>query len=106
MSRYARKIDGNQPSVVKELRAAGYSVEITSALGNGFVDLVVGRQCEQCRGLNLLVELKDPAQPPSKRKLTDDETKFHAGWLGPKMVATTAEEIIMAMECCNYGGTS
>ena len=36
------KIDGNQTAVVQALRAAGMTVWITSAMGNGAPDLVCG----------------------------------------------------------------
>ena len=36
------KPDGNQAAIVSSLRAAGASVTVTSMVGGGFVDLVVG----------------------------------------------------------------
>ena len=44
-----------------------------AAVGNGCPDLVVG-----CAGINLLVEVKDPEQPPSARRFTPQQKKWHA----------------------------
>lgn len=107
MKRRAARVDANQTKVVEHLRKAGLSVAITSALGNGFPDLVVAakiltnviggtsdRVIKQYRINTVLVELKDPSQPPSKRRLSPDEKKFHESWKGQIIVATTAEEIL------------
>lgn len=100
------KVDGNQTKVVEALRKAGLSVAITSSLGNGFPDLVVsGLTIKNDKPSPLgkthtaiirtvLIELKAPSQPPSGRKLTDDEKKFHDSWKGEVYVCTTAEEIL------------
>ncbi len=76
--RRAARIDENQPALVKELRQAGYRVAVTSALGDGFPDLVVRHPNDQTA--LRLCEVKDPAKIPSKRKLTPDEQKFADIW--------------------------
>ena len=86
------RVDSNQRAIVEGLRKAGYSVWITSALGKGAPDLVVGKG-----GCNWLVELKDGSLPPSRRKLTIDETCWHLQWRGQVDVANTLEE---ALEIC------
>lgn len=93
-SKYGR-VDGNQKQVVQNLRKCGYSVLILSNVGKGCPDLLVG-----CNGLNVLVELKDPAQPPSKKVLTPDEVEFFDTWKGVAIVAESAEEIIKKIESC------
>lgn len=85
----AKKIDVNQPALVKQLRQCGFSVAVTSQLGDGYPDIVVGKH-----GKNLLVEIKDPSQPPSKRKLTPDEEKFHSNWQGKVIVAMDVQDVI------------
>lgn len=85
MRRAARK-DANQAAIEQVFQAAGFSVADTSALGNGFVDLVVGG----C-GVNLLIEVKDGAKSPSDRRLTPKEEAFHAGWRGPIAVVETVD---------------
>ena len=72
----AAKVDANQAEIVRYLRAIpGCKVAITSMVGNGFPDIVVGWM-----GRNYLFEIKDGAKPPSKRKLTPAERKFHKQW--------------------------
>jgi hypothetical protein len=40
------------------------------------------------------MEVKDPSQPPSKRKLTPDQKIFHGEWDGELYVVETAEQAI------------
>ena len=87
--RRAAKIDANQPEIVAALQAIGASVAITSAVGKGFPDLVVG-----LRGRNWLLELKDGSLSPSRRKLTPDQIEFKAKWRGHWAVVSSAGEAI------------
>ena len=85
----AKKIDANQNEVVKKLRKIpGVSVAVTSSLGKGFVDLVVGY-----KNKNYLIELKDGNKPPSARKLTPDEVEFSNEWRGQYDVCNGFDEI-------------
>jgi hypothetical protein len=82
-------VDGNQASIVRQLRAMGASVLHTHILKNCF-DILVGY-----RGRTFLIEIKDPAQPPSARELTPGEAKFKAQWRGsPYHVVLTIDEAI------------
>lgn len=74
--RQASRVDGNQASIVRQLRAVGASILYCHTLKNCF-DLLVGY-----RGRTFLIEVKDPAQPPSGRQLTPGEAKFKAEWRG------------------------
>jgi len=85
----AARIDANQPEIVKKLRDVGATVAVTSALGNGFVDIVVGY-----RGTNYLLEIKDGSKPPSKRKLTEKEKVFHHTWNGSTAVVESADDAL------------
>jgi Holliday junction resolvase len=87
--RRAAKTDANQQQVVKDLRKLGFSVAVTSSLGKGFPDLVLGKANK-----NYLVELKDGNKPPSARKLTPDEEVFIDGWRGRVIVAISTEDIL------------
>lgn len=88
MRRKART-DENQNGIVESLRGIpGVSVHITSQLGDGFVDIIVGY-----KGVNYLVELKDGNKPPSQRKLTDDEIAWHSKWKGQKAVCNSFDEV-------------
>jgi hypothetical protein len=64
---FPRRIDANQPEIVKAFRQLGCEVAITSNLGHGFPDLIVGKPKRQ---KVVLVEVKDGSKPPSARKLT------------------------------------
>ena len=72
----ASRVDDNQKEIVQLLRKFGCSVYIVSQL-KGFCDIVVG-----WNGHNYLLEIKDPNKPPSQRKLTPKEKKFHEDWQG------------------------
>ena len=76
-NRRAARTDANQQEIVDAFRGVGASVSITSACGDGFPDIVVGKY-----GITVLVEIKDGAKPPSARKLTKDQVKFHEDWQG------------------------
>ena len=71
------RIDDNQKEVVSQLRKLGVSVAITSMMGKGFPDLVLGHQNK-----NYLIELKDGNKTKSRKTLTEDEEKFFNDWRG------------------------
>lgn len=87
--RLRARIDGNQNEIVAQLRELGCSVAITSQLGKGFPDLVVG-----FKGKNYLLEIKDPSKPLSQRKLTKDEIRFSYKWLGQYSVIETIDDFL------------
>lgn len=89
MTRKHGRPDANQGQIVQQCRDLGYSVAVTSDLGNGFPDIMVGTA-----GFNLMFEIKDPSQPPSKRRLTPNEVDFHAGWRGQIDVVETIDDIV------------
>ena len=78
------KSDANQTEIVKALRKEGYSVAVTSCLGAGFPDIIVG-----ARGINFLIEIKNPSVPYADRQLTSDQEKWHAAWRGKSYVVET-----------------
>ena len=75
--RRAAKIDANQTQVVEALRAAGATVQSLAAVGQGVPDLLVGFQ-----GQTVLLEVKNGRAPPSERRLTEDQLKWHGAWRG------------------------
>lgn len=83
------RTDRNQTEIVAALRRIGCSVAITSALGDGFPDIVVG-----FKGRNFLMEIKDGTKVPSKRKLTPDEVKFHDNWRGEISVVESVDDAL------------
>ena len=75
MIRRKSRTDTNQSEIVAALRQHGASVQCLHTIGKGVPDLLVGLQ-----GRNYLLELKDGNKPPSARRLTADETKWHSEW--------------------------
>jgi len=86
------RVDATQPEIVSALRRAGCSVLVMSNLGGGAPDLLVARQNQLT-----LMELKDGQAPPSKRRLTPDETEFHREWLSPIHIVGSVEEAFKAV---------
>ena len=84
-----KRVDINQKEIVEVLRKLGCSVAVTSMVGKGFPDIVVGRN-----GKNWLLEIKDGNQPPSKRSLTDYEFIFHENWKGQIAIVNNVEQAI------------
>jgi Holliday junction resolvase len=87
--RRAANIDANQPDIVKALRQAGASVTSLAGVGNGVPDLLVG-----IRKVTTVFEVKDGAKVPSKRKLTEDEQKWHDEWRGSKFIVESVEQAL------------
>jgi len=85
----AKRTDSNQTEIVTALRKVGCSVAITSAIGKGFPDLVVG-----WKGRNFLFEVKDGEKTPSRKKLTPDEEKFHKFWFGTVSIVENVDDAL------------
>ncbi len=86
------KIDANHAQIVKALRNAGASVQSLATIGCGCPDLLVG-----FKGKNFLMEIKDPMQPPNKRKLTEDERAWHGAWMGALFVIESEAQAFDAL---------
>jgi hypothetical protein len=72
MNRFARKVDANQSEIVRALEAIGIRVIDMSATGEGCPDL-----CCLFRGQTYWLEIKDGKKPPSARKLTLPQLRWH-----------------------------
>lgn len=90
--RVAAKIDANQEQVVSALRAVGASVQTLAAVGKGVPDLLVGYQ-----GKTLLLEVKDGRKPPSARRLTEDQLKWHGAWRGGPLAVVDGPDAALRM---------
>jgi len=88
MKRFGRT-DGNQSRIVTDLRKAGATVQPLSSVGNGCPDLLVG-----FRDANYVIEIKDPAEDPNKRRLTKAEQRWHDAWRGQRAVVETVTEAL------------
>lgn len=91
MNRRART-DANQRELVTYLRSVGASVAPTHAVGEGFPDLVVG-----WRGKNYLIEVKDGTKPPSARRLTPAQERWHAAWRGRVDIVESLNDIAILL---------
>ena len=89
MPRRAARTDANQQEVVAALRQAGASVTPTHMVGGGFPDCVVGY-----RGVTYTLEIKDGNKPPSARKLTPDEERWHEEWRGQVAIVNSPQEAL------------
>lgn len=87
------RVDRNQAEITRALRQIGATVLVTSNLGCGAPDLVVG-----FRGKNLLMEIKDGTAKPSDRRLTTDEKAFHFAWQGRICVVENVAEALFEVE--------
>lgn len=90
--RRAAKVDANQEQVVSALRAVGATVQTLAAVGKGVPDLLVGYQ-----GKTLLLEVKDGNKPPSERRLTEDQLKWHGAWRGGPLAIVDGPEAALRM---------
>lgn len=91
--RRAARIDQNQPEIIAELKARGFSVLDMSSLGNGSPDIAVGSH-----KANYFFEIKNPNVPKSDRQLTDKERAFHEAWRGQVDVVHSADEVLEAIK--------
>ena len=87
--RRAAKVDDNQADIVAILRRFGFSVEVTSAVGQGCPDLVLGKH-----GKTYLAEIKDGSKPPSARKLTPDQQRWHLMWQGHVVILNNFQDCL------------
>lgn len=83
-SRLPHKRDRNQPEIVSAFESMGCTVFDSSAMGNGFPDLVVGMP-----GKSLLVEVKMP-----KGKFTTDQVRFFKSWAGQYDSVSSVNDVI------------
>jgi len=75
---YAKRVDKNQSVIVEEFRRLGFSVYITSHVGGGFPDIMVGYGNTH----TILVEIKST----EKAKFTDAQSEFMSKWTGGPVV--------------------
>ena len=90
--RRAAKVDANQADIVEALEGIGCSVAVTSWVGKGFPDLVVGY-----RRTNFMLEVKDGSKVPSARRLTPDQERWHSTWRGRVVVVESVDDALRAV---------
>jgi len=88
----ANRVDDNQAEIVNALEKVGASVKSLGAVGDGCPDLLVGHS-----SVNYLMEVKNPQQFPSHRKLTPEQEKWHRLWRGQKAIVETPEDALRVL---------
>ena len=81
------KVDANHGAILAALRAAGCSVQSLATVGRGCPDLLVAGPDGDLH----LMEIKDGSKPPSKRRLTPDESRWISAWRGSVHVVHSPE---------------
>ena len=91
----ARRIDANQRELIKVFERLGYSVVDTSAVGEGYPDLNVGKG-----GYTWLVEVKSKVGT-----LTPDQIKFRASWRGNYVLVRDVDDVLAQFGRASSGRT-
>lgn len=98
MRRAARRDHGEQ-DIIKAMRSCGAYVKVIN--DEGTFDLL----CHY-NGRTLLLEIKDGTKPPSARRLTDAEQKFHDEWPGDNLyIINSVQEALDLLKTCGRIGT-
>ena len=97
--RRASRRDDNEPAIIREMRAAGAYVKPIN--DGGTFDLLVGYNGPSGKFHTLLMEIKDGTKPPSARKLTPAEQKFHDEWPGDNLyIVTSIADALAILAAC------
>lgn len=88
--RRAARTDGNHAQIAEVLRKAGCSVLSLAPMGKGVPDLLIARRDIG----NVLLEIKDGAKPPSRKRLTAPEQRFFDTWLGPLYIVESIDNTL------------
>ena len=95
--RRAAKVDANHAEIVKALRDAGCGVVDMAPMGKGVPDLLVHPPTFPACRIPVFLEIKDGKKPPSARKLTPAQLKFHSEWKGYVFVVENIEQALRAV---------
>jgi len=90
--RRAARVDKTQGVIVDALRKVGCKVQSLAPLGGGVADILVKRN----KVIHLL-EIKDGDKPPSRRRLTAAQKRWHADWGDCVKVVNNVDEALMAV---------
>ena len=84
----AKRVDKNQPQIVKALRDRGVSVFLLHTVGKGCPDLLCG-----INNTTFLVEIK----ADEKATFTKDQIEFMAMWKGSPVHRISSEKEVVAL---------
>ena len=87
-----KRVDDNQQEIISALRKAGVLVLPLHEVGKGCPDILCG-----FRSTLVLLEIKDGNKPPSRRKLTPEQERFHTDWKGFVRVVSSVDEALEAV---------
>ena len=89
-----KRVDANQTKLVQAFRALGLTVAITSGVGDGFPDIVVGglMPC-MCGSAHRVKQTKIVEIKSLTGILTPDQKEFHAIWRGQVDIIRTEEDV-------------
>lgn len=94
MRRAARR-DAGEQDIIKAMRACGAYVKVIN--DEGTFDLLC-----YYNGHTLLLEIKDGTKPPSARRLTDAEQRFHDEWPGSNLhIINSVQEALDLLKACS-----
>jgi len=96
--RRAAKVDANQAEVVVALQKAGASVTSLAAVGGGVPDLLVS-----WGGRWYVLEVKDGARPPSRRKVRANQAAWHDQQRAEVHVVLSPEDALRALGMITSG---
>lgn len=102
MSYSIRRTDTNQKEIVECFRKLGVKVLILSSVGNGCPDILVGITLSDGSQRLRLIEIKDGKKPPSGRKLTLHEERFHHEWDGFVSIVSSVDEAVDLVNKASY----
>ena len=99
---FPKRVDSNQVEIVRALVSMQCTVVHLHTLGKGVPDILVG-----CRGINVLVEIKDGEKALSKRQLNATQIAWHANWRGlTPVVISSSDEARALVNYCNSRRTN
>jgi hypothetical protein len=97
MRRYRQsKTDRNHAEVMQAYRRFGATVCDLSPMGGGVPDLLVAHTWCGLRR-SFVAEVKDPEQPPNKRKLNPGEALWATHWRGEYWVVETLDDVVRSL---------
>jgi hypothetical protein len=90
----ARRVDSNAPALCTLWRSIGGSWLTLVPETGGEPDALIG-----WRGADVLIEVKDPNAPPSKRKPRAKQLAWHRSWKGrPVAVVLCFDDLLRLFE--------
>ena len=94
MSKYARKVDTNQADVISWYEGLGYQVINSSAVGNGFPDLIAVHEYVDGQYDIIFIEVKRSKYA----KYTQAQKEFNEKYPGLAVRVETVEDVMRSVQ--------